>query len=174
MRIAPSCSARSPAKAATASITVTVTDEDNLSSSTTFEITVTSGNVPPTISLVENQTIPINSSAGPINFTVDDEETPAANLLISGSSSNQNLVMDANILFGGNSADRTLLVTPTSGASGSAIITLVVSDADGQTATTTFELTVLANTPPTITAIDDQNVNFNSASQLLRFSIDGL
>src|SRR5437660_10518899 len=52
-------------------------------------------NTPPTISAVADQTTPANTPTPPIGFTVGDVETPAANLVVSGRSSNPALVPSA-------------------------------------------------------------------------------
>src|SRR5258708_24531043 len=64
----------------------------------------------------------------PIDFTVGDVETPAASLTVSGGSSNQTLMPDANIVLGGTGANRTVTLTPAAGQAGTATITLTVSD----------------------------------------------
>src|SRR5438552_2209626 len=99
-------------------------------------------NAPPSISAVADQTTPANTPTPPIAFTVGDAETPAANLVVSGRSSNPALVPSANIVFGGSGAGRTATISPAAGQSGSATITLTVSDAGGATASTSFLLTV--------------------------------
>ena len=65
---------------------------------------------------------------GRLNFTVGDAETPAVNLQLSGTSSNPTLVPNGNIVFGGSGTDRTVTVTPATGQSGTATITVTVND----------------------------------------------
>jgi len=99
----------------------------------------------PTISAVSNQTTPVNTAVGPLPFTISDTDTPLAGLTLTAKSSNLALVPNANLVLGGTGAARTLLVTPATGQSGTALITLTVTD--GQTNTTSaFTLTV--NPPP--------------------------
>jgi photosystem II stability/assembly factor-like uncharacterized protein len=100
------------------------------------------GNTAPTISDITNQTINQNSNTGALAFTVGDAETPAASLMLSGSSSNTTLVPNANIVFGGSGANRTVTVTPAANQTGTATITVTVTDGGGMTATDTFLLTV--------------------------------
>ncbi len=104
----------------------------------------------PVISPIANQSIPADSSAGPLAFTVSDAETAAAGLSITGSSSNQNLLPDTNIVFGGADNARTVTVTPVAGQSGIATVTLTVSDGVSSTQTS-FVLEVL-NSPPVANA----------------------
>ncbi|PYM89328.1 MAG: hypothetical protein DME04_26625 [Candidatus Rokuibacteriota bacterium] len=126
----------------TATITVTVSD-GQLSTPTSFQLTVTAVNDAPTITSIANQTTTVGTAVGPLSFTVGDVETAAGSLTVSGSSSNPGLVPNANIVFGGSGANRTVTVTPAAGQTGTATITVAVSD--GQLSTpTSFQLTVTA------------------------------
>ena len=88
----------------------------------------TNVNTYPTISDIVSQTINSVSNTGALTFTVSDAETEGSSLTLSASSSNTILVPDTNIVFSGSGADRTVTVTPASGKTGSATITLTVSD----------------------------------------------
>ena len=108
----------------------------------------------------------------PIAFTIGDAETPPSGLTLSGTSSNATLVPNANITFGGGTgADRNVVITPVAGESGTATITIAVSDGT-LNASTNFVLTVnAANTPPTITAIGPQSTNENTPTGPIAFTI---
>jgi uncharacterized delta-60 repeat protein len=110
-----------------------------------FTVVVNSVNDLPTISDVIDQSIAHDSNTGALSFTVGDTETAVAGLSMSGSSSNTTLVPNANIVFGGSDATRTVTVTPAAGQSGTATITLTVTDGDGGTAQDTFVMTVIAS-----------------------------
>src|SRR5207247_5423298 len=113
-------------------------------------------NTAPTISSIAAQVTNEDTPSSTIGFTVGDAETPAANLTVSGSSSVQTLVPNANIVFGGTDANRTVTLTPAANQFGTATITVTVSD--GQLRTSTgFQLTVNSvNDAPTITGIGNQ------------------
>jgi fibronectin type 3 domain-containing protein len=134
-----------PAAASSGFATVTVTVRDggasNNVTSRTFTVTVNSVNQPPTISAVTNRLIAMDSAAAGIPFTIGDRETTASSLTVSGSSDNQLLVPNSNITFGGNGANRNVTVTPASGQTGTANITVTVSDGTAS-ATSSFLLTV--------------------------------
>ena len=108
--------------------------------STAFDITV--GNTAPTVSAVPDQSTNQDTAVGPIAFTVGDAQTPAADLLVTASSSNPSLVPASGLALGGSGAGRTLTITPAAGASGAATITLTVTDAAGLRTSVTFDLTV--------------------------------
>lgn len=46
----------------------------------------TSSNKPPTISLIPNQQIPVNSTTGKISFSIDDSDTPVRELIVTATS----------------------------------------------------------------------------------------
>jgi hypothetical protein len=150
----------------TATITVTVSD-GSLSASDTFVLTV-NANTAPTISDIAAQTITEGNNTGAIAFTVGDTQTAVGSLSVSGSSSNTTLVPNANIVFGGSGASRTVTVTPASGQSGTATITVTVSDGSLSTSDT-FVLTV--NSAPTISDITAQSINQSSSTSALAFTV---
>ena len=134
-----------PVASAYGSATVTVTVNDGGASnniiSRTFAVTINQVNTPPTISSITNRIIAMDSATAPISFTIADAETPAANLTLSGSSDNPTLVQTADIVFGGSNGNRTVTITPESGQTGVANITLTVSDGTA-TAQSVFQLSV--------------------------------
>src|SRR5258706_5768500 len=111
----------------TATITLTVSD-GQLSTSTSFQLTVNSVNDAPTITGIGNQTTTAGTAVGPINFTVGDVETPAGSLTLSGGSSNQTLMPNANIVFCGSRAEPTGAPAPAAGPTGNGAITPTVKD----------------------------------------------
>jgi hypothetical protein len=74
-------------------------------------------------------------------FTVGDAETPPGSLDLSATSSNLAFVPNANIVFGGSGAARTVTVTPVAGQSGTVTITLTASDGS-LTSNTSFNVSV--------------------------------
>jgi hypothetical protein len=112
----------------------------------------------PTITAITAKTTNEDTPTSSIAFTVADSETPAANLVVSGSSSNTALVDVGNMVFGGTTGSRTLVITPKSNKNGTALITVTVSDnvvPGALTASTNFTLTVVqVPDPPTLSKID--------------------
>ena len=128
-------------------ITLTVTDAGGASGGDSFIVTITSVNDTPTISDIVNQTINANTSTSALAFTIGDVETAASALVVTGSSSNTTLIPNASIVFGGADGNRTVTVTPAANQSGSATITVSVSDGTASTSDT-FVLTVNAVSTP--------------------------
>ncbi len=83
---------------------------------------------PPTISALDNVHTLIDHPTAPIAFTLDDIDTPVGDLVVTGESSNVALIPNDQIVFAGNGTDRTLTLTPEPGITGSALITVTVSD----------------------------------------------
>jgi hypothetical protein len=102
---------------------------------------------------------------------ISDPDDSLAALTIGRFSSNTTLVPNANIILGGSGANRTVTLTPAPNQSGTATITLTVSDGS-ITASESFTLTVNAvNDAPTIAAITDQTVALNTATSAIPFTI---
>ena len=139
-------------------ITVAV-DDGSLTTSETFELTVTAVNDAPTITHILDRTIDEDTNTGPIAFTLGDVDNPPPGLTIIGTSSNPELVPNANIVFEGGGASRTVTVTPAAERKGVATITLVVSDGVS-TAGDTFVLTV---TGPEIEVEQDVTITSGGA-----------
>jgi len=125
----------------TATITVTVNDGGTTSSTVSRTFTVTINRMP-VIATITNQVISVNSNTPSLAFTISDTESSASSLTLSGSSSDPTLVPTSGIIFGGNAGNRTVRITPATNQSGTADITVTVSDGSA-TASTTFELRVL-------------------------------
>jgi YVTN family beta-propeller protein len=98
--------------------------------------------VAPSLTGPSDRTILANTTFGPEPFTVGDDWTAPAALIVSASSSNHALVPDANVVPGGSGADRTLTITPLPDTSGVTTITVAVEDEQGQVTTRSFDLTV--------------------------------
>ncbi len=126
-------------------ITLSVKDGSGLMANTKFTLMVNR----PTISVIANQHILISTTTAALTFTVGDSLTPVAALMVTGVSTHYALVTNANILFGGSGANRTVMVMPVAGKTGAATITLTVKDAAGLKTTTSFTVTVTAATAGT-------------------------
>jgi hypothetical protein len=115
-------------------------------------------NTPPILSHLTNYNGAANFPLGPLPFLIGDAETPAGNLVLSANSSNTNLVPRANIVFGGSSSNRTVTVTPAANQTGSALLTLTVSDGSLSTDDTFVVNFGTGNTPPTLSNLDDTSI----------------
>jgi autotransporter-associated beta strand protein len=112
----------------------------------------------PTISDVADQTVSegTGTAALPVIIGGDLPQT------LGGTSSNTTLVPNANIVFGGSGANRTVTVTPAAHQSGTTTITLTTSNGT-QSATDTFTLTVAGVSAAVIKAATGSALNLASA-----------
>jgi uncharacterized repeat protein (TIGR03803 family) len=88
-----------------------------------------------------NPVVPEGVATTALGFTIDDDDTDPSSLVVTAGSSNSALVPDANIVLAGSGANRTVTVTPASNRTGTATITLTVSDGE-LSAADTFRITV--------------------------------
>jgi subtilisin-like proprotein convertase family protein len=147
----------SPATNQNGIVTITLSVSDGTNSvSTNFVVTVRAVNDAPTISDIPDQFTPVNTATPALAFTINDVETPAGSLTLSGGSSNPSLVPTNRIVFGGSGANRTVTVSPATNQTGSVTITVTVSD--GTNSTSDTFLLVVENASPTMGAIADQTV----------------
>ncbi len=121
-----------------ADLTITATDGGGLTGTAVIKVGVRSRNDLPTLGVIPPQAGPENNSIGPIPLTFDDVETAKALLLFSVTSDNKELFAPGNsgVEPGG------LVLRPSSNRSGSATVTVTVTDRDGGQASQSFPVTV--------------------------------
>ncbi len=128
--------------------------------------------VAPSITGLIDRTTSEDVTLGPIGFTVGDDHTAVATLIVSATSSNQQVIANGGLASGGSGAARTLTIAPVANASGTAIITVRVEDDEGLATEQTFALTVTAvNDAPTITAIPNQVMPEDAPALVLPFVV---
>lgn len=122
--------------------TVEAEDTQGFTGSREYTLTVIAANEAPTISKIEDITIRQDTTTGPIRFTVTDPDDPAETIEVRAQSSNTSLVRQSGIEISGTAENRTVRVTPVSGRSGTAEITLTVEDPEGLADSETFVVRV--------------------------------
>ena len=140
-----------------AQITISVWDTNLDTETSSFLLEV---NAKPTISDIQDQTIPQDDHITGISFTIGDPDGDVGALTVTKSSNNQTLLPDADIVIQGTGANRTLGLTPAAGQFGEAIVTIGVSDGD-YTTEDTFILTVTADPTPVLSTIANQITDVN-------------
>lgn len=158
-------------------ITVWVTDNDGqgLTVFKSFHVAVNPVNDVPTISNIEDQTINEDTTSAPIPFEVDDVELTAGNLIVSAVSSNEDLISNNGISFGGSGKNRTLTITPMpnkyTNTGEKVTITVKVSDGEAEV-TDTFDVTINpVNDSPNIGFIANQTIYEDASIGPISFSI---
>jgi hypothetical protein len=156
-----------PQQSGTATVTLTVSDGE-LSASDPFVVTLASSDDAPTISAIANQTTP-EDTPKTVSFTVADPDTALASLTPSVSFDPSGVVQ--SVSFSGSGANRSLTVTPKANRSGSALISVTISDASGGVSTS-FTLTVTpVNDAPTVNGPANQTITEDSSTGSLSFSV---
>ncbi|MFO0941909.1 MAG: peptidoglycan DD-metalloendopeptidase family protein [Pirellulales bacterium] len=148
-------------KTGQSTIRITVTDANGGQRTSQFLFTVNPENTPPTITSI-NDLQTQEDQATSATFTIDDNITAANLLVLTAASNNTALIPISNITFSGTGADRTVNLNPIANASGVAQVVVTVKDQAGNTAKSTFTLTVTPvndapsfNTPTSVTALED-------------------
>ena len=136
----------------------------NQSAVQNFTISVGPVNDAPTISALSNLSTNEDTATAAIAIIVGDTESAPSTLTLSATSSNLSLLPVGNVVFGGTGANRTAVITPAPDQSGTAIITVTVSDGT-DTASQSFSLSVTpVNDPPSFTAGVNQSLLFANNS----------
>lgn len=131
--------------------TVSLSVNDGLGNTDTssFQFIVTPVNDLPTISALSNKSTQAAIETGSIPFTVNDVETAAASLIVTATSSNNDLVPAANLnLVNVGGGSWTLNVLPAGINTGTATITVTVQEptaGGSQKVSKSFDLTVVPN-----------------------------
>ena len=145
-------------------VTVTITVSDGAATAqTSFTVVVTPVNDAPTVTNITDRTINEDANTGAVAFTITDPDDSA--WTVTGTSSNQALVPDANVVIGGSGANRTVTATPLANANstlnGTATITVTASD-PSSSGSDTFVLTVTAiNDAPVLNLAGSPSVVLN-------------
>jgi hypothetical protein len=123
-------------------------------------------NAAPTMTTVANQTLSEDVPSPALAFTIGDDLVDPGNLVLEAFSSNTTLLPDSNLILGGSAATRTISVLPAPHQSGTATVTLRVSDGISQ-AIQTFVVTVNpVNDPPEMSPVSNQISNGSSPVQI--------
>lgn len=153
----------------TATITVTVNNgqpQNNLATQT-FTVTVTQVYQAPTLNAIGNVSIAENAAMQTVNFSGVTTGSGSA-VTVTAISSNPSLIPNPTVAYTSPNSGGSLKFTPAANTSGTATITVTVNNGQPQNnlATRTFTVTVAqGNQAPTLNAITNLTLNYNSAAQ---------
>ncbi len=119
-------------------------------------------NQDPLVSAIEDQTITANVDADPIGFLVFDDRTNADELTVVATSDNQDVIADGDIDIDGEFVTRSLVIAQAPTQTGSANITITVTDADGSSTQSAFTVIVdpqMVSTTSFVTQVFNDNAN---------------
>ena len=129
---------------------------------------VTGDLTPPTLGgLPGNQSILEDASTAVLAFTIGDNVTPAANLVVTATSSNTAVIPNQNLVLGGSGSNRTIQVTPPPNSHGGPVtVTVTVTDAALNASQFTFTVNVASvNDSPGFLAGPSQVLNEDAGPQ---------
>lgn len=155
-------------------VDVTVNDGQSVNNVVvrSFKVTVQSVNQSPTLDVIQNVSMDQNASSKTISLTGIGSGAPNENetLSVVAISSNQSVIPNPVVYYSSPATSGSLQLSPVSGAYGSAIITVTVSDGNSENGTVTrmFTVTVGAgNRPPTLDALADVTIPENAPEQTI-------
>ena len=156
-------------------ISITVTDEANNTTTRTFVVTVIVPDAtPPTVSEIGPQSTVSGQTIAGIIFAVSDAETGPDALAITVTSSNKVLVPGENLFLDGKGGGLSLTVEPESGRFGQTTISITVTDEANNTTTRTFVVSVARpadTTPPTVSEVGPQTTFSGRPISDISFSV---
>lgn len=157
-------------------VTFSATDSLNQTSTITRAITVVAvaGNAAPTTSpsTLADVSGTVGLAVPPVNFTVNDDTTPAGSLVVTATSSNPTLILDSGLGVVNSNGSVTLTLTPNAGEIGNSTITVTVADGDGAQTVRSFTLSVAANSAPTFTPSTLPDVSTDlSVTKVVNFTV---
>ncbi len=134
--------------------------------SQTFNLTI--DQEAPTATNIGDQTIPVGGNTGALSFTVSDNATSVGHITVDAETSNPNVAPPGGLTIGGSDTNRTIGVTGAS--SGTATITVTLTDMAGNRGVETFLVRV--NTAPVINGTPILEVNQDVAYRFVPTASD--
>ena len=131
--------------------------------STSFNVTVSAVNNAPEISGIPSM-IEAEGKRVVVPFEVSDDQTSAGNLFIYLTAQPLDYILKGHVLVVGNGAQRELILNNSGNAEGTGQFSVVVTDADGKTATQAFEVN-FGGEPP-VAVVPELKLNTSDPSNL--------
>jgi hypothetical protein len=96
----------------------------------------------PSMSVIRDQAFGPDTTSPTLALTVGDDATAAGSLTVQATSDNPALVPAGQVQIGGSGPDRTVVVAPLAGQTGTAVVTLTTTDGDGHASARSFRVTI--------------------------------
>ncbi|MBX3054376.1 MAG: tandem-95 repeat protein [Caldilineaceae bacterium] len=158
-----------PDQYGTVIITLKVSDGE-FTVTRSFSLTILPVNDPPSINGLTSQTTPEDTPIQ-VSLAITDTDTPLNQLSITGTSTDQQLVPNANITIKTNGNSRAVLIQPAANRFGSTVILLTVNDGTNF-AVASFQLTITpVNDAPTVVPFANQRINEDTIFGPFSFSV---
>ena len=153
-------------------VTFSATDSLNQSNTITRVVTVVSitPNTPPvfTPSTLPAVTATLGVSIPNVTFSLTDDKTTPGSITVVATSDNQGLIPDSSLSPINTNGSVTMALTPLSGQSGTANISVTATDGDAASTVKSFAVTINTNNPPVFTpaTLADVNASMNGSKQV--------
>ena len=98
------------------------------SGTATVSLTITAVNDAPSVAVAPGGACGSNHRSGTLDLTLADVDDPVGSLTLAAASDNPAFVPAANVAFGGSGAGRSVTLTTVAGRTGTAVVTVTVSD----------------------------------------------
>ena len=156
-------------------IMIMASDFSGLTSMSLFHVSITPQNDPPIISHIPAFVTREDFPTIDIDFMISDIESEAHELSLSVLSSDTTVISYPNIHLSGSDESRRLSIAPATHQFGESMITLILSDPEGLTASVDFMVYVASvNDPPFISSIPDQIIDEDSMALSVSFHISDI
>lgn len=99
-------------------------------------------NSAPKVSAITDKSVTANEASAPIGFSISDDTTAANDLTVAAMTAGEGIVVDDGIEIMGNASERSLIITPNADEIGNAVISVMVTDGEGLSDASSFQLTV--------------------------------
>jgi hypothetical protein len=134
---------------------VVLTDPDRAVVLRAIEVNGLPLNDPPVVGLIANASTTVDQVAGPIAFTVADDETSPNALLLRAWASNPALI--GEVILGGGGTERTITLVPVVGQYGWSQVMVEAQDARGLLGRRAFEVVVNQSSGPPIIVLQPES-----------------
>jgi hypothetical protein len=167
-----------PATSATGSAVITVTVSDgqagNSTTARSFTVTVNAvtPNVAPTLNAIGNYIVTQNSAATtvPLSGITSGSSSEVQPLVITTASSNPALIPTPMISYASPNSTGSLAFAPVANVSGTATITITVSDGQALNSTISRSFVVTVNNPPTLNPLSNLTIAQEAPAQTIVLS----
>ncbi|ETR69405.1 MAG: hypothetical protein OMM_03953 [Candidatus Magnetoglobus multicellularis str. Araruama] len=127
-----------------ATISIMIADSEGLTASTSFDITVTEVNDAPKIGMITDQTTLEDTAISGISLTPTDQEDAPCSFNITATTTDLALIPNENITSTCNDGTYQFTITPVENQNGVVTVIITLTDSQGLTASTQFDLTITA------------------------------
>lgn len=129
-------------------------------------------NTPPTIGDLVDQSVFSGRASPAVGFAVADAESALDSLAVKATSSNPSVLANSGITFGGTGGNRTISLSPPTGATGTTTVTVTVGDGLA-VASDTFEVTVSRASTLFVAVLTPQGAAQSTGSGVSTLVLDG-